>query len=114
MFDRLQNNRKEWKALADEHEAKVKALEEEKQQQEERTTTKKGLGCRAGTCFVPTLKRVKRRVRRAESQEKAGSALRPAPWFLAAEAAFPQVRPAEAPAWTVSSRVWPGTLSLTK
>uniref|UniRef100_A0A8C9JU01 Phosphodiesterase n=1 Tax=Panthera tigris altaica TaxID=74533 RepID=A0A8C9JU01_PANTA len=42
MFDRLQNNRKEWKALADEYEAKVKALEEEKQQQEERTTAKKG------------------------------------------------------------------------
>ncbi|XP_003985659.2 rod cGMP-specific 3',5'-cyclic phosphodiesterase subunit beta isoform X1 [Felis catus] len=42
MFDRLQNNRKEWKALADEYEAKVKALEEEKQQQEERTTVKKG------------------------------------------------------------------------
>ena len=29
MFDRLQNNRKEWKALADEYEAKVKALEED-------------------------------------------------------------------------------------
>uniref|UniRef100_A0A5F9DBK8 PDEase domain-containing protein n=1 Tax=Oryctolagus cuniculus TaxID=9986 RepID=A0A5F9DBK8_RABIT len=26
MFDRLQNNRKEWKTLADEYEAKVKAL----------------------------------------------------------------------------------------
>ncbi|XP_060044393.1 rod cGMP-specific 3',5'-cyclic phosphodiesterase subunit beta isoform X1 [Erinaceus europaeus] len=33
MFDRLQNNRKEWKALADEHEEKVKALEEEKEQE---------------------------------------------------------------------------------
>lgn len=41
MFDRLQNNRKEWKALADEYEAKLKALEEEKQQQEDRTTAKK-------------------------------------------------------------------------
>ncbi|XP_047575890.1 rod cGMP-specific 3',5'-cyclic phosphodiesterase subunit beta isoform X1 [Lutra lutra] len=41
MFDRLQNNRKEWKALADEYEAKVKALEEQKQQQEEKTTAKK-------------------------------------------------------------------------
>ncbi|XP_006874179.1 PREDICTED: rod cGMP-specific 3',5'-cyclic phosphodiesterase subunit beta [Chrysochloris asiatica] len=28
MFDRLQNNRKEWKTLADEYEVKVKALEE--------------------------------------------------------------------------------------
>lgn len=43
MFERLQNNRKEWKALADEHEEKVKALEE-KQQQEDRTAAKKGLG----------------------------------------------------------------------
>lgn len=42
MFDRLQNNRKEWKALADEHEAKVKALEEEQQQQES-VAAKKGL-----------------------------------------------------------------------
>lgn len=43
MYDRLQNNRKEWKALADEYEAKVKALEEEKKE-EGRTATKKGLG----------------------------------------------------------------------
>lgn len=41
MFDRLQNNRKEWKALADEYEAKVKALEEG---QKEATPAKKGLG----------------------------------------------------------------------
>lgn len=41
MFDRLQNNRKEWKALADEYEAKVKALEDQKK---EETTAKKGLG----------------------------------------------------------------------
>ncbi|KAM7326665.1 hypothetical protein ACRRTK_015143 [Alexandromys fortis] len=40
MYDRLQNNRKEWKALADEYEAKVKALEEEKKE-EDRTATKK-------------------------------------------------------------------------
>ncbi|KAJ1061046.1 hypothetical protein K5549_002333 [Capra hircus] len=39
MFDRLQNNRKEWKALADEYEAKVKALEEG---QKEATAAKKG------------------------------------------------------------------------
>lgn len=44
MFDRLQNNRKEWKALADEYEAKVKALEEEKKKEEERVPVKKGLG----------------------------------------------------------------------
>lgn len=43
MFDRLQNNRKEWKALADEYEAKVKALEEEKKE-EDRVAAKKGLG----------------------------------------------------------------------
>ncbi|KAM5338005.1 rod cGMP-specific 3',5'-cyclic phosphodiesterase subunit beta isoform 1-T1 [Glossophaga mutica] len=41
MLERLQNNRKEWKALADEYEEKVKALEEEKKQQEERTVAKK-------------------------------------------------------------------------
>ncbi|XP_011826300.1 PREDICTED: rod cGMP-specific 3',5'-cyclic phosphodiesterase subunit beta isoform X1 [Mandrillus leucophaeus] len=40
MFDRLQNNRKEWKALADEYEAKVKAVEEEKKE-EERVALKK-------------------------------------------------------------------------
>ncbi|XP_045145414.1 rod cGMP-specific 3',5'-cyclic phosphodiesterase subunit beta [Echinops telfairi] len=33
MFDRLQNNRKEWKALADEYEAQVKALEEKKEEE---------------------------------------------------------------------------------
>lgn len=38
MFDRLQNNRKEWKALADEYEEKVKALEKK---EEERTAAKK-------------------------------------------------------------------------
>lgn len=42
MFERLQNNRKEWKALADEHEEKVKALEEKKQQ--DGMAAKKGLG----------------------------------------------------------------------
>ncbi|KAM6221526.1 rod cGMP-specific 3',5'-cyclic phosphodiesterase subunit beta [Rhynchocyon petersi] len=40
MFDRLQNNRKEWKALADEYEVKMKALEEEKK--EEIVPAKKG------------------------------------------------------------------------
>ncbi|MBV95942.1 Rod cGMP-specific 3',5'-cyclic phosphodiesterase subunit beta, partial [Eschrichtius robustus] len=41
MFDRLQNNRKEWKTLADEYEAKVKALEEEQRKAAERTAAKK-------------------------------------------------------------------------
>ncbi|XP_015424415.1 PREDICTED: rod cGMP-specific 3',5'-cyclic phosphodiesterase subunit beta [Myotis davidii] len=41
MLERLQNNRQEWKALAEEHEARVRALEEE-QQQEERTAARKG------------------------------------------------------------------------
>ncbi|XP_051784617.1 rod cGMP-specific 3',5'-cyclic phosphodiesterase subunit beta [Erpetoichthys calabaricus] len=34
MYDGLQNNRKEWKALADEYDAKMKAIEEEKQKRE--------------------------------------------------------------------------------
>ncbi|ELW64319.1 Rod cGMP-specific 3',5'-cyclic phosphodiesterase subunit alpha [Tupaia chinensis] len=34
MLDGITNNRKEWKALADEYDAKVKALEEEKQQEQ--------------------------------------------------------------------------------
>lgn len=35
MLDGITNNRKQWKALADEYEAKMKALEEEKQKQQE-------------------------------------------------------------------------------
>ncbi|MGH0164613.1 UNVERIFIED_CONTAM: hypothetical protein FKN15_047509 [Acipenser sinensis] len=35
MFDRIQNNRKEWKALQDIHEAKVAAIDEEKKKKEE-------------------------------------------------------------------------------
>jgi hypothetical protein len=35
MLDGITNNRKEWKALADEYEARMKALEEEKQQKQE-------------------------------------------------------------------------------
>lgn len=61
MLERLQNNRKQWKALADEYEEKVKALEE--QQQQERTAAKKGLGPRGtgrsqrrvGTWLAPSL-----------------------------------------------------------
>ncbi|KAB0344454.1 hypothetical protein FD754_021380 [Muntiacus muntjak] len=57
MFDRLQNNRKEWKALADEYEAKVKALEDQKK---EETTAKKagteicngGPAPRSSTCCI--------------------------------------------------------------
>ncbi|KAF4013240.1 hypothetical protein G4228_004446 [Cervus hanglu yarkandensis] len=57
MFDRLQNNRKEWKALADEYEAKVKALEDQKK---EETTAKKagteicngGPAPRSSTCRI--------------------------------------------------------------
>lgn len=45
MLDGITNNRKEWKALADEYEAKMKALEEEKQKQE---TVKQGVQKRQG------------------------------------------------------------------
>uniref|UniRef100_A0A8C9DRP7 Uncharacterized protein n=1 Tax=Prolemur simus TaxID=1328070 RepID=A0A8C9DRP7_PROSS len=41
MFEWLQNSRKEWKVLADEYEAKVKALEEEK---EERSSQPRRVG----------------------------------------------------------------------
>lgn len=34
MLDGITNNRKEWKALADEYDAKMQALEEEKQKQQ--------------------------------------------------------------------------------
>lgn len=34
MLDGITNNRKEWKALADEYDATMKALEEEKQKQQ--------------------------------------------------------------------------------
>ncbi|KAM5172670.1 rod cGMP-specific 3',5'-cyclic phosphodiesterase subunit alpha isoform 2-T2 [Mantella aurantiaca] len=34
MYDRILNNKKEWKALADEYEAKMKALEEQRQKRE--------------------------------------------------------------------------------
>lgn len=42
MLERLLNNRKEWKALADEYDAKMKALEEEKQKEEEKKADSKG------------------------------------------------------------------------
>uniref|UniRef100_A0A8C5VDH6 Phosphodiesterase n=1 Tax=Microcebus murinus TaxID=30608 RepID=A0A8C5VDH6_MICMU len=45
MLDGITNNRKEWKALADDYEAKVKALEEEKQKQQ---ANKPGAGNQPG------------------------------------------------------------------
>ncbi|KAM4050655.1 rod cGMP-specific 3',5'-cyclic phosphodiesterase subunit beta [Anomaloglossus baeobatrachus] len=41
MLDGLLNNKKEWKALADEYEAKMKAIEEEKKKREEAIAAKK-------------------------------------------------------------------------
>lgn len=35
MFDGLNNNRREWRALADIHEAKIKAIEDGKKKQED-------------------------------------------------------------------------------
>nr|DBA28713.1 TPA: hypothetical protein GDO54_009020 [Pyxicephalus adspersus] len=43
MLDGLLNNRKEWKALADEYEAKMKVIEEEKKKKEEELAAKKGV-----------------------------------------------------------------------
>lgn len=43
MLDGLLNNRKEWKALADEYEAKMKTIEEEKKKKEEELAAKKGV-----------------------------------------------------------------------
>ncbi|XP_073431393.1 rod cGMP-specific 3',5'-cyclic phosphodiesterase subunit alpha isoform X2 [Dendrobates tinctorius] len=40
MYDRILNNKKEWKALADEYEAKMKALEEEKHKREGKQLSK--------------------------------------------------------------------------
>lgn len=55
MLDGITNNRKEWKALADEYDAKMKALEEEKQKQQ---AAKQGLCPGEGVCVtrspVPT------------------------------------------------------------
>lgn len=42
MLNGLQNNRVEWKSLADEYDAKMKVLEEEMKKQEEGNTTTKG------------------------------------------------------------------------
>lgn len=55
MLDGITNNRKEWKALADEYEAKMKALEEEKQKQQ--AAKQGGQGRRGGvlarhTCSI--------------------------------------------------------------
>lgn len=42
MLSGLQNNRVEWKSLADEYDAKMKVIEEEMKKQEEGNTTEKG------------------------------------------------------------------------
>lgn len=42
MLNGLQNNRVEWKSLADEYDAKMKVLEEEVKKQEEGNMTTKG------------------------------------------------------------------------
>ncbi|XP_069601809.1 rod cGMP-specific 3',5'-cyclic phosphodiesterase subunit beta [Ranitomeya imitator] len=60
MLDGLLNNRKEWKALADEYEAKMKAIEEEKKKREEATAAKKaaadgtggGSNAKSATCSI--------------------------------------------------------------
>ncbi|XP_037758184.1 rod cGMP-specific 3',5'-cyclic phosphodiesterase subunit beta isoform X1 [Chelonia mydas] len=41
MYERLLNNRKEWKALGDEYDAKMKVLEEEKKKEEEKMAAKR-------------------------------------------------------------------------
>ncbi|XP_077131559.1 rod cGMP-specific 3',5'-cyclic phosphodiesterase subunit beta-like isoform X2 [Ranitomeya variabilis] len=60
MLDGLLNNRKEWKALADEYEAKMKAIEEEKKKREEAIAAKKaaadgtggGSNAKSATCSI--------------------------------------------------------------
>lgn len=42
MLNGLQNNRIEWKSLADEYDAKMKVIEEEVKKQEEGNTIEKG------------------------------------------------------------------------
>uniref|UniRef100_A0A8D2INK4 Phosphodiesterase 6B n=1 Tax=Varanus komodoensis TaxID=61221 RepID=A0A8D2INK4_VARKO len=42
MYERLLNNRNEWKALAETYDAKMKALEEEQKKEAEKTVTSKG------------------------------------------------------------------------
>ncbi|XP_028568762.2 rod cGMP-specific 3',5'-cyclic phosphodiesterase subunit beta [Podarcis muralis] len=42
MYDRLLNNRKEWKALADEYDEKMKALEEKQKKEEEKVAASRG------------------------------------------------------------------------
>lgn len=42
MYDRLLNNRKEWKSLADEYDEKLKALEEAKKEEEKRLVANRG------------------------------------------------------------------------
>lgn len=42
MLNGLQNNRVEWKTLADEYDAKMKVIEEEEKKQEEGNSVQKG------------------------------------------------------------------------
>ncbi|XP_053311720.1 rod cGMP-specific 3',5'-cyclic phosphodiesterase subunit beta-like [Spea bombifrons] len=48
MLDGLMNNKKEWKALADEYEAKMKAIEDEKKKKEEEIAAKKAAAAGTG------------------------------------------------------------------
>ncbi|KAE8631101.1 hypothetical protein XENTR_v10001081 [Xenopus tropicalis] len=57
MLDGLLNNRKEWKALADEYEAKVKTVEEEKKKREEELAARKAAAAganaaKSSTCSI--------------------------------------------------------------
>uniref|UniRef100_A0A667X952 Phosphodiesterase n=1 Tax=Myripristis murdjan TaxID=586833 RepID=A0A667X952_9TELE len=52
MWDGLNNNRTEWKALADVHEAKMKAIEEEKKRLEGGGQGESEIHCRSKTCVI--------------------------------------------------------------
>ncbi|OCU00091.1 rod cGMP-specific 3',5'-cyclic phosphodiesterase subunit beta [Xenopus laevis] len=56
MLDGLLNNRKEWKALGDEYEGKIKAIEEDKKKKEEELAARKaaaaGANAKSSTCSI--------------------------------------------------------------
>ena len=52
MLDRLLNNRKEWNALKEEHEAKLAVLEEAKKAKEEAATA--AMAAKQGMVALPT------------------------------------------------------------
>uniref|UniRef100_A0A674J4U4 Phosphodiesterase n=1 Tax=Terrapene triunguis TaxID=2587831 RepID=A0A674J4U4_9SAUR len=56
MYERLLNNRKEWKALGDEYDAKMKVLEEEKKKEEEKMAAKQVEEISCGNGRVNTCK----------------------------------------------------------